>query len=224
MSRWTAERWAASSGMAFAVVFFVGNFIAGVPPKYNATSDTIVPVGSPDKIVAYLQDHHTALTIQGILSGVLIVLFVWFLSSFAGLYREAGQRRLSTVMYGAGVVGVALAAAGDAIQLGITQLVASGHRSGVESLYGVSNFFYLKTFWAVTALAVATALATRRSKALPEWYGMLTTLAAVIFLLGGLSVRSYGFFSLAGAMPFITFIAFGVWVFISSAVLVRKTP
>lgn len=153
----------------------------------------------------------------------MLVLFVWFLASFAGYFREAGQGRLATIMYGAGVAGVTLAAAGDAVQLGVTQLVASGQGSGVEALFGVSVFFYLKTFWALTALAAAAALATRRSKALPEWYGMLTTLGAVIFLLGGLSVKAHGFFSLAGAMAWIAFIAFAVWVLVSSVLLVKRT-
>ena len=47
MGRWTPERWAASSGIAFAIILVVSNFLAGTPPHYNP---------SPDKIAAFLQE------------------------------------------------------------------------------------------------------------------------------------------------------------------------
>ena len=106
MGRWTAERWAASSGMAFAVLLVVGSLAAGQPPHYNAPSA---------EITAFLGDHHGALMTQAILGGVGVVLWVWFLSSYAGMYRDGGQGRLATVMYGAGAVGIALLAVGDTI-------------------------------------------------------------------------------------------------------------
>src|SRR6266571_4403718 len=67
LGRWTAERWAASSGIAFAIILIVSNFLAGTPPHYNA---------SASKIAAFMHDHHSALVVQGILGGVLIVLFL----------------------------------------------------------------------------------------------------------------------------------------------------
>ena len=94
MPRWTPERWAASSGILFAILLVVSNFLAGTPPHYNASSDTIG---------AYFADHHDALVAQGILGGVLLLLWLWFLASYAGTHRDAGQGRLSTVMYGAGL-------------------------------------------------------------------------------------------------------------------------
>ena len=105
MAHWTAERWAASSGIAFGIVLIVSNFLAGTPPHYNASSGTIV---------SFLNDHHRALVVASILGGALIVLFLWFIASFAGMYREAGQNRLATIMYGAVVATVALGAVGDA--------------------------------------------------------------------------------------------------------------
>jgi len=200
--------------MAFAIVLVVNAFIAGTPPHYNA---------SASKIAAYLHDHHKALTIQSALSGVTIVLFLWFLSSFAGLFREAGQRRLSTIMYGAGVVGVTLAAVGDAIMIASVRINVFDGGGAASAFYAVSVFFYAKLFWAVTALAIAAALASKRSGALPRWYAGLSLVGAVVFVLSGLSIRLHGFFSPAGAMLWIGFLGFAVWVFISSALLVGKT-
>ncbi len=216
VSRWTAERWAASSGMACASVVVVSSFIAGTPPHYNA---------SASKIAAYLQDHHKALTIQSALSGVAIVLFLWFLSSFAGLFREAGQRRLSTIMFGAGVVGVTLAAVGDAMMIAVVRIndFDGGVAASASAFYAVSVFFYTRLFWAAAALAIATALASKRSGALPQWYTGLSLVGAIAFVLTGLSIRLHGFFSPAGAMVWIGFLGFAVWVFVSSALLVGKT-
>ena len=59
-------------------------------------------------------------------------------------------------------------------------------------------------------------------KLLPEWYTWLTAVGCTLFLLGGLSLRGHGFFSAAGAMPWIGFIALAVWAFVSSALCVQK--
>jgi len=159
VAHWTAERWAASSGIAFGIVLIVSNFLAGTPPPYNASSHTIV---------SFLDDHHRPLLVGSILGGTLIVLFLWCIASFAGMYREAGQNRLATIMYGAVVATVTLGAVGDAIGIAATQLRTTIDPSAVQTLYGVSFFFYLKLMWPLAALALATALATHRSKVLPR--------------------------------------------------------
>ena len=66
-------------------------------------------------------------------------------------------------------------------------------------------------------------LAVRRSKALPGWYAWLSLVAGLLFVLGGCALRNKGFFTPTGGMGFIAFIAFVVWVALSSVLLVRKT-
>jgi hypothetical protein len=213
LGRWTAERWAASSGVAFAVILVVSQFLAGTPPHYNASSD---------KIVAFLTDHHRALVVQGILGGVLLVLFLWFIASFAGMYREAGQNRLATIMYGAGVATVAIAACADAIGTGLVQLYGTMDPATVSAVYGITVFLYLKLMWGAAALALACMLATQRSHVLPDWYRLVTLAGAAVFILGGLSIRHDGFFSPAGAMVWIAMLTFAGWVFVSSWLCMQK--
>ena len=213
MGRWTAERWAASSGIAFAIILVVSQFLAGTPPHYNASSE---------RIVSFLSDHHQALVAQGILGGVLIVLFLWFLSSFAGMYREAGENRLATIMYGSGVTMVALAAVAVAVGLAVTQLHEAFDPITVQSLYGLCVFFSLMLLWPASALALACTLATNRSHVLPEWYRLLTLCGTVVFVLGGLSVRMHGFFSPSGAMSWIAMLTFAGWVFVSSWLCMQR--
>ena len=98
------------------------------------------------------------------------MLFLWFMSSFAGMFREAGQRRLSTVMYGSGVALVAIGAVGDSLTIAAVQLQPVLDSSSRRRCTAWSFFVYSRIFWLVAALALATGLATLRSRALPQWY------------------------------------------------------
>jgi hypothetical protein len=213
--RWSAERWAASSGILFAILLVVSNFLAGTPPHYNASSD---------KIGAFLTDHHRVLMVQAVLGGVMIVLFLWFVASYAGMFRDAGQGRLATIVYGSGVVIVGIFAAASAIMVALVQLRGTLDSGVIAALYGVSVFFYFKMFWAMAALAFASYLAIHRSHVLPEWYGMLSLAGGLVFVIGGLSVRMHGFFSPAGAMGWIAFFVFAAWVFVGSWLCMQKHP
>jgi hypothetical protein len=214
MNKWSVERWAASTGIGFAVLLLVGGLIPGSPKKYNA---------SAADISSYLTHKHKEILIGGILFGVAYVLFLWFLASFAGMFRDAGQGRLATVIYGAGVATVALAAVGDGVGVALAKLVYVDDPKTVQALYGLQSFFYGRLFWTVTALALATVLAVRRSKAMPDWYAWLTLVAAVLFVIAGVALKSHGFFSPSGAAGFIGFLAIVVWIALSSLLLVQKT-
>jgi hypothetical protein len=213
MGKWSVERWAASTGIGFALVLVVANFVAGTRPKYYA---------SAAKDLSWLHDKHRAIVVGGILSGIAIVLFLWFLASFAGTFREAGQRRLSTIIYGAGVATVALAAAGEAVYVSLSRLSYFVDPKTIQGLYATDSFIFIQVWWPVLALSLATVLAARRSKVLPDWYAWLTLAGSVVFLLGALSVKTIGFFSVTGGMSFIAFLVFAVWIAVSSAVLVQK--
>jgi hypothetical protein len=214
MNKWSVERWAASTGIGFAVLLLVGGLIPGSPKKYNA---------SAADISSYLTHKHKEILIGGILFGVAYVLFLWFLASFAGMFRDAGQGRLATVIYGAGVATVALAAVGDGVGVALAKLVYVDDPKTVQALYGLQSFFYGRLFWTVTALALATVLAVWRSKAMPDWYAWTTLVAAVLFVIAGVALKSHGFFSPSGAAGFIGFLAIVVWIALSSLLLVQKT-
>jgi hypothetical protein len=214
MNKWSVERWAASTGLGFAILLVVGGFLPGSPKKWNA---------SAADVQSYLQGKHKELLIAGVLFGVGYVLFLWFLASFAGFFRAAGQGRLATIIYGAGAATVALAAVGDGMSVGLAKVSYSADSHTLQTLYGISNFFYGRLLWTAAALALATWLAVKRSKAMPDWYAWLSLVGAVLFVLGGCALKNNGFFSMTGGMGLIAFIGFAVWVAISSFGLVKKT-
>lgn len=214
MNKWSTERWAASTGVGFAILLIVSGFLPGSPAKWNA---------SASDITSYLQGKHKEIVVAMILSGLAAVFFLWFLASFAGMFREAGQGRLSTIMYGAGVATVGIAAIGDGVQLALAKVTFTSDPNTVAAMYGAGTWLYNRLFWTATALALATWLASKRSKAMPDWYAWLSLLGAVLFVLSGLAVRNHGFFSVTGGMALIGFLSFAIWIGISSLLLVQKT-
>ena len=214
MNKWSVERWAASTGIGFAILLLVGGFLPGSPKKWNA---------SAADIQSYLQGKHKEILIGGILFGVGYVLFLWFLASFAGYFRDAGQGRLATVMYGAGVAAVTIGAIGDGLNVAFARLTYTADANTVRTLYGMTSFLYGRLPWVFAALALATWLAVKRSKAMPDWYAWLSLVGAVLFVLGGLSLKTHGFFSPSGGMSFVAFVAVILWIAISSFGLVKKT-
>jgi len=214
VNTWSMERWAASTGVGFVILLLVGNLMPGSPAKWNA---------SAIDIQQYLQGKHKELIVGAILLGLGYVLFLWFLSSFAGMFREAGQGRLATIVYGAGVTTVAIAAVCDGLMLALTKITYTADPKTVAAIYGASTWMYSRFFWPAAALALATCLATRRSKVMPDWYAWLSLAGAVLFVIGGISMKNSGFFSITGGMGLIGFLAFAVWIAVSSLLLMQRT-
>lgn len=213
MSKWSVERWAASTGLGFTLLLVVGNLLPGSPQKWNA---------SAADIQSYLQGKHRELIVGAILFGLGYVLFLWFLSSFAGMFREAGQGRLSTIMYGAGVATVTIAAIGDGIQLALAKITYTADSGTVAALYGAGSWMYSRVFWTMAALALAGWLAMKRSNVMPEWYEWLTLAAGIVFVVSGFALENTGFFSVTGGMGFVGFLGIAVWIGISSLLMVQR--
>jgi len=215
MGKWTAERWAAASGIGFVVLLLVGNLIPGSPKKYDASAATIV---------SWLHDKHKSLLVAAVLFGLAYIFFLWFLASFAGLFREAGERRLSTVIYGGGVALITIGAITDGVMVTLARVVSLGaDDTTVKTLYDVDTFLYNRIYWFAAAVALAVFIAVWRTKVLAEWFGWLSALGAVVFVIGGVSMKSSGFFSPTGGMPFIAFLVFLIWVLVASLLLVQQT-
>lgn len=214
MSKLSFERLAASSGILFAILLVTGGLLPGSPSKWNA---------SAADIQSYLQGKNHKLIAAAVLVGIGYILFLWFLATFAGLFRDAGQGRAATVMYGAGVATVAIAAVGDGLQFGLAKVTYTADPGTVAAIYGVTSWLYGRVFWTAAALAFAVWIATRRSKALPAWYSLLSLAGGCLFVLGGVAIRDTGFASITGGMGLIAFLGFAVWIAISSLLLMQQT-
>jgi hypothetical protein len=107
-------------------------------------------------------------------------------------------------------------------QVGITQAVALHADPGViKTLYVIDALLTGRVFWVLLALVLPLLLAGL-SGALPRSTVWLNTIVAVLFLLGGVSVKARGAFSPYGAVPFLAFLGFLAFILGTSLVLWRE--
>ncbi len=84
MGKWSWERLAAATGLAFIALLIASAAIFSPP---SATKPA-------QKITAYFLHHHRAGIVSGVLSGVAVIFFLWAMGSLAAALRE--RRRAST--------------------------------------------------------------------------------------------------------------------------------
>jgi hypothetical protein len=208
MKGWAVERWAAAAGVGYVVLSLVGNFAPGESfPKFDASSATTA---------AYVYDHHRALAIGAILTGLAAPLLIWMFAALAGMIRDAGAPTLAVVVVATAVAGTTLAAAGEAM---LQVLSRVGDETFVKSMYQVSAFMISKAFWCAAVGAFVVSWAAMDRGVLPRWFAWMSLAGSVVFALGGASVAHKGFFAPAGGMAVIAFIVLLVWVLASSYVL-----
>ncbi len=214
MGKWGAERLAAASGFVF-----VGLFLASVLLQ----SDTPDLSHSRADFVAYFADHVRETKVAAILGGLALIAFLWFLGSLTSALREGGEQRLATVAFSGGIVTASVAL----VSVGIT--AALGYSVAVEAP-DMAKGLYVTQFIAstligfpVAALAYAAAIASWRKRIFPQWYSLLSGLGAAVFLFSGAALAAKGFYAPDGAYALIAFIAFLVWVVLTSGLLMMRS-
>lgn len=212
------ERWAAATGIGFVVLALITFFMVPAPPKLDA------PVG---KIVDYYVKHRTAQALSFYIGALaFVVLFLWFLGSLRSflMRAEGSPGRLSAVAFGAGLIFIAVVAvAALAAQTLTLGAAASGNEALIRALYVAANVGFSAVSFPIAVLAAATSLVVLRTKALPQWYGQVGAIVALLFLgLGGVVTRSSGAFSPTGVFGLIGFLLFLVWTLVTSILLVQR--
>jgi hypothetical protein len=211
MRGWTSGRLGAAAGVGFIVLTVIGNALAGSTPS---TDD------SGAKIARFFEDHHHGVVAGAVLTGVAAPLFLAFASALALRLRAAGPGLASAVFFGSAVVAVALGVVGDALFGALARVDSQGDTLLVKGVYSVDGFVTAKSFWFATAAILAAAWGSRR--VLAQWYGWLSLVAAILVAIGGLSLRSKGFFAPLGGMSGISFLALLVWIVATCVVLWRE--
>jgi hypothetical protein len=211
MRRIDWDRWAPLTGIVFVALIVVTFFLPAASPP--AADDPAADV------VAWFDEHETALLTKGYLSGLALVFFVWFLGSLQRRLRDGGEPRIAVIAFGGGLIlaGVAL------LGIGIQQYLAWGLAGDLDEetvralwLIGYGSLAYA---FPLVVVVEATAIAAIRSQVFPQWYGALGFLAGLWFAVGGAAYAEDGFFSPTGAYGFIGFLAFLVWVLLTSVLM-----
>ena len=213
IDRATWDKWSPAAGILFVALLIASDAVLSQPPDVKA------PNG---KFVAFALHHHRAGLISGILTGLAVIAFLWFIGSLTTSLREAGEARVATIALGSGIVLASFAIVADVIETSIFYRVALDDPGRVKGLFDITSVAFTMLGFPVAALAAATAVAALRTSFLPLWYGWAGTLAAVFFLTTGAALKQVGFFSPTGAYGFIGLIVFLLWMLTTSILLLRR--
>jgi hypothetical protein len=211
MASWLNQRNAAMGGFLAMVLLVVGQVIYGRPPKFSASQGSVVD---------FYTQHHRTVLIGLILIGVAIPLYVWFIAYLA---VAVGGALGAAVALGALLVAAA-AGVGDVLSLTLSRSITAGSDSGAIRLaYEGATLAYTRLFWAAIAVAIPLAIAASKG-ALRSWVVWVAWLQAILMLLGGLSLKTTGFFSPVGGMATIAYAAYFIGTAAFALALWQASP
>jgi hypothetical protein len=212
MRAWSIERIGALAGVLFIVFTVVGNAIAGSPP---ATDDP------PAKIAHFFTTNHREVVIGALLTSIAAPLFLLLLAALAVRVRALGEQDAAVAVFATGIAGLTLGAAADALTGTLGRVAPGSSADTVRALYEVDGFITARSLWFAAAVTLVTAwVAWRR---FPQWYALLSLVAGILLVLGGVALKTTGFFSPLGGMTFVAFLGLLVWT-LSTAWIIWSGP
>ena len=214
MGRWSADRLAATSGIAFVVLFIVSFFSATKPPDST---------DSNAEWVTYFLNHHRATLISAVLLGAAVMFFIWFAGSVGAALRNAGEARLGAVAFGGGVATAAAATVVAALQGALAYRIAIDSPANVKAFVDLGYSIQVLLSFPIAVLIGATAIASWRTGVFPRWWAGTSGAAAVVMISGGGALAHSGFYRPDGPWSFVTLIVFLAWTLVTSGWLVMRT-
>ena len=217
VSVWERRAWVA--GIVFVAALLAEAVIsAGIPIDQG---------DSAAKIADALRDHRKTVLVAAYLSVVYAVAFVVYLSKLHDLLRGVTERSrvLHSLVLVGGVLLVALHGVSD---IGIYGLLGGKLATyGAQHDQGLSYTLYLLTF-ALDSVGdvfgsvflIAAGLLVIQSRVLPRWLAWIAVIGGILLFLQGFGlggvIGTYGL-----ALDLIGFVLFLLFVFLSSAILLR---
>ena len=200
-------RWAGIAGVIFVVLILITVFAGGAMPKVDA---------STAKIQKFYSDHRRGLLVSNFFGLLAIPFAVWFAVVLREIVR--GVDRLSNALATALLVGLAVTApmamVGGAIQVAPAYLKhAAGAIDGntLRLLFDTQGLAFAATAGGITIFAAASAVAIRRSAAMPAYTMWLAVLAVLGNLLTMVSVLG----PKVSGLGFAGLITFGLFVLVT---------
>jgi hypothetical protein len=200
MRAWSIERIGALAGVLFIVFNIIGNAIAGSPPGTDEPAA---------EIASWFTSNHRDVVVGAVFTSVAAPLFLLLLAALALRLRTLGQGATAIAVFAAGLAAITLGAVSDTVYGVLGRIAPSADARTVQALYQVDGFMTARAFWFAAAATLLVAWAVWR--ALPQWYAIASLVEGVLLVLGGIALKTTGFFSALGGMTFIAFIGLLVW-------------
>lgn len=211
------EKIAAATGIVAIVLYGVIQVLVGNPPAGDATGGEILEWAT-DKRDAILQGAY--------LAGLATVLLIWWVGSLRSYLRsaEGGTGRLSAVVFGAGIVMLALSAITAALSaVMVVRLPGAGDAAMTQMLFDGMNALYATAWFPLAAAVGAAAVITMRSRAFPMWFGLAGYAAMIVFLLAGLGLTTAtGVFAANGGVGYLAYAVSALWVVVASVLMIQR--
>jgi hypothetical protein len=203
------------SGVLASVLFFVGFFLPGTPPKAD---DSVAEISS------YLVDKRDSILTGDVLIGLGAVFLIAFgaaLASHLTASIREDDHGLAGLIRSMVVVAATLLTAGVAVLNGV--VFKSGGDAGiVRFAFDSGSALLIISGFAFGGFFAAVALANARSHAFASWMTTLAGVAALAQVLSCLALfTKSGFFANGGAMGIVAPLVGTVWVLSACVMMYR---
>jgi len=219
MSEDSWPKLAASTGIA-AAVFLILSVVFGPsdsPPGFN---------DSAAEVQSFVQENRSEVQAALTFQFAALVSFVWFLGAVYYRLRPAEpSARLSATALAGGVVLAVGGLVGSVATGAAAYHVDTLGSESVLALWDLSVFGYMFFLVGLTVLAGSAGVLAMRAGALPGGlgaYSLLVALAAFVVGLVGSFSETGAFSPSDGALGFIVFLGFIVWLLAMGITLVRQ--
>ncbi|HWH68546.1 MAG TPA: hypothetical protein VNT26_04135 [Candidatus Sulfotelmatobacter sp.] len=211
------ERWEAAIGyLVVALGIAAAAFERGAPPANAPAAEA----------VAFFTQYRRELLAQSLLFVLSAGAYLWFFGSLRSylLRAEGGNGRLSTVMFGAGIIWAGMQMVFQSGQVALALGAGGSADPAVAGLirdftYALSVVAYVPMAVTLTA-AAAVSLATR---AFPAWLGWLSVVTAGANLLMSFGiVFDTGLLVPGGALTYLLYALTPVWLVAVTTCMVRR--
>jgi Domain of unknown function (DUF4386) len=210
-ARW--DKLAAAGGILGVALIVVAGILYGSVPGVDEEAQSVAD---------YFADKRGQLLTATFLQAVGALAILWFIAALVTAMREAGEARLAAAAFGGFLLAFAMGAVAAITRSALAYSLADEGSDLVLPLYHVSVVFdvFVNVFAAGLFLAVGGA--TLRTGLFPRWWGWLSGLAGLLLIIGATAWARDGFWSPTGGISYITFIAFLVWILVTSILLTMR--
>jgi hypothetical protein len=208
----------AAAGILLAVFFAVALLLPGTPPKAD---------DSVQEITKFLIDKRGALLAGDVLLGLGGLAFLVFAGGVRRYLAAAGRDAagLAASAFGGAVAGIVLILCGAAVTNGIAFEAASAGGDLVRAFFDTVTALFALSGFAFFVFLAAASWAGARAGVFPAWLAWLGGLAALLQVLGGITLfAKSGFFAGGGAITFIAPVVSTLWILAVSVLLFRASP
>ena len=151
------DRVAALGGVVFVVLFIIGLFAPGSPPKVDDSSADVV---------GFFTDNRGAILFSTFLIGIGVLAMLWFVGSLVNAMREAGEGRLAATAFGGFILTFAAGMVSALLQAGLAYSVAGDiDPDEVRALFHLTLVINTISSLLFAAFAFAVGAAGARARA-----------------------------------------------------------